>query len=395
MSEIFFSYAAKDRDAAAAVIAAVSRAGFNVWHPELLAMGGSYAGQLAAKLDAAPCIIVLWSAAAAQSSSVQEEIHRTIKAWSSNRLVLAVLDDTPLPVGLRNLQAIDLRDAGSTGTKTLIDRIRPIVEPPMSAPAEPPSAAAAPASPPRAAPAGRRGYLVLLVIILLGVAFALVAFITIEFRAAPRALAPAPVLPRLSPNVGPQIAPPAYNAPSTSPLPYILIALVVGLGIGGFAVLGAMAWSRRRQSKGLSPVRAAPSPEPSAADAIAQVFVSYSRQDGQTVDRLVEQIKQLGYTVWIDRQSTGSQRYAAPIVHAIRTSRLVALMCSQHAFASDHVIREVYVAGDNKKPFIAFQLDRAEFPDEVQYFVSGFPRIPVAALDAEQLRSEMARLVTV
>jgi hypothetical protein len=71
----------------------------------------------------------------------------------------------------------------------------------------------------------------------------------------------------------------------------------------------------------------------------------------------------------------------------------VALMCSQNAFTSDHVIREVYVAGDYKKPFIAFQLDRAEFPDEVQYFVSGFPRVPIDALDAQQLRAELARLV--
>jgi len=99
--------------------------------------------------------------------------------------------------------------------------------------------------------------------------------------------------------------------------------------------------------------------------------------------------------VWIDRQSTGSQRYAAPIVRAIRSSKLVALMCSQNAFASDHVIREVYVAGDYKKPFIAFQLDPTEFPDEVLYFVSGFPRVRVEAVDLAQLRSEIARLVAV
>ena len=42
---------------------------------------------------------------------------------------------------------------------------------------------------------------------------------------------------------------------------------------------------------------------PQAIDGPAQVFVSYSRQDGQTVDQLVEQIQHLGYTVWIDRQS--------------------------------------------------------------------------------------------
>ena len=69
-------------------------------------------------------------------------------------------------------------------------------------------------------------------------------------------------------------------------------------------------------------------------------------------------------------------------------------MCSRNAFASEQVIREVYVAGDFKKPFIAFELDTADFPDDVLYFVSGFPRIPVASVDPQRLRSEIAWLVT-
>jgi hypothetical protein len=52
------------------------------------------------------------------------------------------------------------------------------------------------------------------------------------------------------------------------------------------------------------------------------------------------------------------------------------------------------VAGDYKKPFIAFQLDQTEFPDELLYFVTGFPRVPVAAIEPERLRSDIARLIT-
>ena len=91
--------------------------------------------------------------------------------------------------------------------------------------------------------------------------------------------------------------------------------------------------------------------------------------------------------------STGSGRYAAPIVQAIKSCKLVALMCSRDAFSSDHVIREIYVAGDNKKPFIVFQIDQSEFPDEVLYFTSGFPRVPVSDIDMTQLRSEINRIV--
>jgi hypothetical protein len=172
---------------------------------------------------------------------------------------------------------------------------------------------------------------------------------------------------------------------------------VLGGAIGAMLVW-ALRSSLRLRSRVSSSNRAAARPEhdrEKSDNGAAQVFVSYSHRDETTVDQLVKQIEKLGYTVWIDRQLTGSQRYAASIVRAIRASRLVALMCSQHAFASDHVIREIYVAGDSKKPFIAFQLDPTEFPDEVLYFVSGFPRIPIAGIDQQRLNSEIARLVVI
>jgi hypothetical protein len=39
-----------------------------------------------------------------------------------------------------------------------------------------------------------------------------------------------------------------------------------------------------------------------------------------------------------------------------------------------------------------FQLDHSEFPDEVLYFVTGFPRLSVTAIDAQGLRTELSRL---
>jgi hypothetical protein len=101
----------------------------------------------------------------------------------------------------------------------------------------------------------------------------------------------------------------------------------------------------------------------------------------------------LGCAIWVDRKTWGSQRYAGPIVQAIQSSRLVALMCSRNAFLSDHVVREVYIAGKYKKPFIAFKLDSIEIPEELEYFLSGFPLIPVSEVSSEQLRAEIFRLI--
>jgi hypothetical protein len=125
----------------------------------------------------------------------------------------------------------------------------------------------------------------------------------------------------------------------------------------------------------------------------SQVFVSYSRADSNVVDRLVTQIEKLGYTVWIDREEQSAQRYAASIVAAIRNARLVALMCSQHSVASDQVVREVYVAGDYKKPFVIFQLDSSDFPDEFLYFLSGYPRISAADVNFAKLRAQIEKAI--
>ena len=162
---------------------------------------------------------------------------------------------------------------------------------------------------------------------------------------------------------------------------------LVGILIGAGLAFALWRWSRRRSARREASRREAsiaPASLQSVAAALPDnmpVFVSYSREDLRDVDRLVQQIEQAGYGVWIDRQAHGSQRYAAPIVRAIKSSQLVALMCSQNAFKSDHVIREIYIAGDCKKPFLVFQLDHSEFPDEVLYFVTGFPRLSVTALE--------------
>jgi hypothetical protein len=45
-------------------------------------------------------------------------------------------------------------------------------------------------------------------------------------------------------------------------------------------------------------------------------------------------------------RNSGQYPAPAPIVGAVRTSNLVALTCSSNVFESDHVLREVHVAGD-------------------------------------------------
>jgi TIR domain len=183
-----------------------------------------------------------------------------------------------------------------------------------------------------------------------------------------------------------------HSEPQNNGTPWVFLTVIVlgsaiGAGSWFLAVRRHIRPQPNRHTFGALPTEV---PQPFEA----QVFISYSSQDRKGVEKLVQQIEKMGCAIWIDRQNIGSQRYAGPIVQAIKNSRLVALMCSQNAFASDHVIREVYVAGKYKKPFIAFQLDTMDIPAELVYFLSGFPLIPVSGMNLEQLRMEIARLLT-
>jgi hypothetical protein len=440
MADVFLSYAWNDREAVQPLVTALDQAGFGTDANNLLAeaSGKNWSDVLTSRIDASGCVVVIWSKAAAQSAFVQQEIQQAIRAWSSNRLALVTLDAAPLPVGLRDIEAVAVQDRYDAAAKELIERVGAILgareiafspseprhslrEPPRPAiealPAQPiekwaaeeiEPAPEACALPPYSIPTSGRSLrrpiwrrVFIAIIVFIAIARGLLAVMDIWPTTAH--LAPSQGIGRDAPVMGP-----------------ILVVLIIGVFLGAAAFWGGSAVIRRWRSHSVARLESTRradaanhvrNDEETGRRVVAaleslqqavvaenarkagQVFVSYSHVDGPAVDQLVQQIEKLGYAVWIDRQAGGSQRYAAPIVRAIRVSNLVALMCSKNSFASDHVIREIYLAGDYKKPFIAFLLDPTDFPDEILYFLTGFPRVPVAAIDPEKLRSAIARVI--
>ena len=131
------------------------------------------------------------------------------------------------------------------------------------------------------------------------------------------------------------------------------------------------------------------------------VFVSFSTRDRSVVSGVVSAIKGEGFAPWLytGPQDTDAGRYATRIVKAIKASRRVAVMCSDNAFQSDEVVRELYVAGGHKKPFVAFFLDREpgleHLPEAFEYFLSGFPFVAVRGRDDKALRGDIRRVLGV
>ena len=105
MSQVFVSYASTDSAAAQRIERALKAAGMSVDSPKTTSPP---------EIKSAQCILIVWSRAAAESESLQEEVRRAVWAWSSGRLLIAVLDDAPLPIGLRDVTPIRIgEESGS------------------------------------------------------------------------------------------------------------------------------------------------------------------------------------------------------------------------------------------------------------------------------------------
>lgn len=419
MSTVVIFYAAQERELLEQVTSELGRSGvtdrnvnFDMGRTETDATDAAIL-QTAASAD---CVVLLWSRSLAASPRAPLAIHAAIQSWSRDRFVLGKPDDEPLPPGLRDLAAQPLKasqalesishHARDEDVRFLVrlvaerigasEQIVPGMDYNLDLRRRAPAASAAPSppspmpppmasrAPDRGSPAGlSRGGLIAgaLLIVLVGGLF----FLWQTRLPSP----PVGIPPSDTPGTD-------WGVLESAAVPIGLLALLAVALIW----LVALVRSRRAPTK-TAPVAATASRPPSNAavspsSSSQQVFISYSRRDAAQVNALASRIETAGFKVWIDTQASDAvPRYAGRIVGAIRSSNVVALMCSRDAFASDHVIREVYVAGDFKKPFVAVQLDEAEFPDDLIYFLSGFPRIAVADFAPERMRQEMARFVAV
>ena len=103
----------------------------------------------------------------------------------------------------------------------------------------------------------------------------------------------------------------------------------------------------------------------------AQAFISYASADSSIANAVCSTLEREGVKCWIaPRDVTPGELYAANIVHAIDTTRVVVLVLSQHAADSAHVLREVERASSKRHPILSFRIDKAPLPDGLGYFLN-------------------------
>jgi len=154
MSNIFISYSSQDRDSARRLAQALEQEGWSVWWDRKIAVGKSYQRVIEEELDAADCVIVIWSENSVTSDWVVAE---AAEGRERNLLVPVSIDNAKPPLIFRQIQTADLSkwDGGPSAPvfRQLANDIHPLIaESKKDATPAPPSPASETVAPPQPAP---------------------------------------------------------------------------------------------------------------------------------------------------------------------------------------------------------------------------------------------------
>lgn len=105
MSDIFVSYASEDRERVRPLVAALEREGWSVWWDRELHAGPRFDQAIEEALDAASCVVVLWSERSVSSDWVRTEAN---EALDRGILAPALIDDVRPPLAFRRTQTARL-----------------------------------------------------------------------------------------------------------------------------------------------------------------------------------------------------------------------------------------------------------------------------------------------
>ncbi|MBI1340532.1 TIR domain-containing protein [bacterium] len=113
MSEVFISYAHEDEAHARRLAETLAAAGVEVWWDRKLVSGDPFDSKIGEALEAAGCVVVLWSRHALASRYVALEAG---EAFDADKLTQARLDQSRPPFPFRRLNWVDASDDASWAT---------------------------------------------------------------------------------------------------------------------------------------------------------------------------------------------------------------------------------------------------------------------------------------
>lgn len=115
------------------------------------------------------------------------------------------------------------------------------------------------------------------------------------------------------------------------------------------------------------------------------VFISYSREDSEIVNRIVEILSAKGICSWMDKDGIESgDAFKTVIVSAIENSGVFLFFSSISSNSSEWTVKEVNLAIYKKKPIIPVRLDETEYNPSILFDLVGLDYIDILT---EQIES--------
>ena len=125
---------------------------------------------------------------------------------------------------------------------------------------------------------------------------------------------------------------------------------------------------------------------------MAEVFISYSSQDFEEVHGIVERLRGVGVSVWMDEGGIeAATLWSEAIVEAINDCKVLIMMVSGHSTDSPNVVKEVMLASESGKVILPVYLEEAEIPSRLKYQLTGIQHLEAFALSESGLIEELRR----
>jgi len=127
VADVFLSYKREDRGRAKVISDAIEKHGFSVFFDAEIDVGEAWNARIERELNAAKCVVVLWSNRSAPSLTGEWVHNEARKGKARQVLAPALIDTCEIPLEFSAVQAADLRDwrgdASETEWRRFIERV--------------------------------------------------------------------------------------------------------------------------------------------------------------------------------------------------------------------------------------------------------------------------------
>lgn len=103
-----------------------------------------------------------------------------------------------------------------------------------------------------------------------------------------------------------------------------------------------------------------------------KIFLSYSRRDGQFTQQLARDLRQKGYSTWLDvGDIVAGELWRREIVDGIENCAAFVIILSSNSIRSENVVKELSLAESSNKKIFPVLLEEVDIPKEMKYQIAG------------------------